>query len=172
MDLETVAAHLEIQQVLYRYCRGVDRGDAAMIAGVYHPDGVDHHGPWKGLGRDFAPVVVGHLDKMELASQHHITNVLIELDGDEADVESYYIAYQAEATDAGPGHSLTCGRYLDRFAKRNGVWLIAHRRVVIDVSRDMGVGPLWSGMSVFPTGGRREADPSASMFRGAAKPAT
>ncbi|MDB5446065.1 MAG: hypothetical protein JWQ97_1382, partial [Phenylobacterium sp.] len=35
MGLEELAAHIEIQQVLYRYCRGVDRGDVALLASVY-----------------------------------------------------------------------------------------------------------------------------------------
>jgi len=165
MSPETVADHLEIQQVLYRYCRGVDRGDAALIASVYHPDGIDEHGPWKGLGRDFVPVVVKHMDALGVIGQHHITNVLIEVRGNEADVESYYIAYHPEITADGPGHALTCGRYLDRFEKRDGRWAIAHRRVVLDVTRARVEGPPWPGAAGFPAGGRREADPSAGMFR-------
>jgi hypothetical protein len=169
MTPDMVAAHLEIQQVLYRYCRGVDRGDEAMIASVYHPDGVDQHGPWKGLGRDFAPLAVRHMDLAGAAGQHHITNVLIDVRGDVADVESYYIALQPEITPEGPTHSLTCGRYLDRFEKRGGRWLIAERRVVMDVHRaQVGGGP-WPGAPGFPAGGRRSQDASASMFTGAAK---
>jgi len=169
MSPDTVAAHLEIQQVLYRYCRGVDRGDEAMIASVYHSDGVDQHGPWKGVGRDLAPMVVRHMDQVGAIGQHHITNVLIEVQGEVADVESYYIAFQPEITPNGPGQALTCGRYLDRFERRDGRWLIAEREVVMDVHRAQVGGSPWPGAPGFPAGGRRSRDASAAMFTGAAK---
>jgi len=161
MTLEQVAAHIEIQQVLYRYCRGVDRGDAALVASVYHPDAIDAHGSWKGLGKDFATYLVPNMDQVPLIGQHHITNVLIDVQGDQAAVESYFIALHPEETGAGPSHALVCGRYLDRFERRAGVWLIADRKVVIDVSRALARADDWRGAPSFPAGGRREADPSA-----------
>ena len=164
MNLDEIAAHLEIQQVLYRYCRGVDRGDAELVASVYHPDAVDAHGAWSGLGKDFAAYLVPNMDQVPLIGQHHITNVLIELQGERADVESYFIALHPEATAEGASHALVCGRYLDRFERREGRWLIAARQVVLDVSRALTREPDWRGAAFFPAGGRREADPSADHF--------
>ena len=164
MNLEQVSAHLEIQQVLYRYCRGVDRGEASLIAGVYHPDAIDAHGSWSGLGKDFAAYLVPNMDQAPIVGQHHITNVLIDLDGDHADVESYFIALHPEVTAAGPAHAMVCGRYLDRFERRDGVWLIADRKVVIDVSRALTPAEDWRGAPSFPAGARREADPSAGRL--------
>jgi hypothetical protein len=162
MNLEDVAAHLEIQQVLFRYCRGVDRGDAELISSVYHPDAVDTHGPWTGLGKEFATYLVPNMDQVPLIGQHHITNVLIELEGDKAAVESYFVAFHPEATDAGPAHALVCGRYLDRFERRDTGWRIADRKVVIDVSRALDRVPDWRGAGYFLAGGRREIDPSTT----------
>jgi hypothetical protein len=164
MSPSDLAAHLEIQQTLYRYCRGVDRGDRALVASVYHPDAIDRHGAWSGLGREFADRVVSGMDEAGVVGQHHITNAIIELHGDEADVESYFIAINPGRTDAGPGHAVVCGRYLDRFEKRGGAWRIADRQVVIDVSRPLEHGPGWPGADTFPAGGRREADPSAEWL--------
>lgn len=161
MDLEELSARLEIQQVLYRYCRGVDRGDSALIASVYHGDAVDQHGAWEGLGRAFAEYLVPKMDQAPRVGQHHITNALIEVRGGGAEVESYFIALHPEAEEA---HALVCGRYLDRFERRGGVWRIAHRCVVIDVSRSLGAAEPWPGAGAFPAGARREADPSASLF--------
>lgn len=166
MDLAEIGAHLEIQQVLYRYCRGVDRGDAALIASVYHPDAIDHHGAWFGVGKDFGAFLVPNMDVTPLTGQHHITNALIELHGDEAEVESYFVAFHPETTEAGPGYALVCGRYIDRFARRNNVWLIADRQVVIDISRTLDRQPDWPGAAQFPRGARREADPSVRRFVG------
>jgi hypothetical protein len=161
MNLEEIAAHLEIQQVLYRYCRGVDRGDADLVASVYHPDAVDAHGPWSGRGKDFGPYIVKSMDRVPVVGQHHITNVLIELDGNTANVESYFVAMHPEARAEGAGHALVCGRYLDRFEQRDGAWLIADRKVVLDVARALPQQPAWSAAAYFPSGGRREADPVA-----------
>ena len=59
MNLEELSAYIEIKQVLYMYCRGVDRGDAELIRSVYHPDAIDEHGPfWQGAGMDFADMIV------------------------------------------------------------------------------------------------------------------
>lgn len=162
MTLDEVAAHLQIQQALFRYCRGVDRGDPELISSVYHPDAIDAHGAWTGPGKDFASYLVPVMDQVPLIGQHHITNVLISLDGDEAAVESYFVAFHPEETADGAAHALVCGRYLDRFERREAGWLIADRRVVIDVSRPLTPIPDWRGAAYFPAGARREADPSAA----------
>jgi len=161
MDLEELSTRLEIQQVLYRYCRGVDRRDPALIASVYHDDAVDQHGAWEGLGRPFAEHLVPKMDQAAPVGQHHVTNALIEVRGGAADVESYFIALHPEAEG---GHALVCGRYLDLFERRAGVWRIARRRVVIDLSRSLGAAEPWPAAGAFPVGGRREADPSAALF--------
>lgn len=165
MTNEDVVAHIEIQQALFRYCRGVDRGDAAMIASVYHDDAIDHHGGWTGRGREFGDYLVPAMDKSTMVGQHHITNAMIVVDGDAADCESYFIAYHTVSHDDGSsGHVFVAGRYLDRFERRGGAWLIAERRVVIDISRPLDPAEPWIGAASFPGGARREADPSANMF--------
>ena len=162
MDHDAITAHLEIQQVLYRYCRGVDRGEVETIASVYHPDARDRHGAFEGAGKDFATYLVAAMDAVPAVGQHHITNVLIELSGQAADVESYFIALHPQAGPDGAQHVLVCGRYLDRFESRDGAWLIADRQVVIDFSRELGSQTPWPNASHFLPGGRRQADPSAS----------
>jgi len=165
MTLEQLAAHVEIQQVLYRYCRGVDRGDPALIASVYHPGAIDHHGAWTGPGQDFGAYLVPAMDQAPLIGQHHITNALIEVDGETARVESYFVAFHPE-NDAGgrARHVLVGGRYLDQFARRDGAWKITERRVVLDLSRPLERVEGWAGAAYFPAGARREADPSSGLF--------
>jgi hypothetical protein len=184
MDIETISAHIEIRQVLYRYCRGVDRGDEALLRRVYHPDATDDHGTWKGRGVDFAAYIVASLDRQQGVAQHHITNVLIELDGDAARVESYFVAFHPypaqtadparEDTAAGaaagtaPGASeriaFVGGRYLDRFERRGGEWRISDRKVVLDWTREDLPGSGWSAHGQFERGGRRGADASSLLF--------
>ena len=166
MTHEELAAHTEIQQVLFRYCRGVDRGDKTMLASVYHPDAIDRHGAWEGPGRAFGDYLVPAMDAANLSSQHHITNSLIDLDGARARVESYFIALHPLRDEAGARHAFVCGRYLDRFELRDGAWKIAERQVVIDISRALDAAVPWPGAAAFPSGARREADPSWALFKG------
>jgi hypothetical protein len=157
MDLADVAAHLEIQQVLYRYCRAVDRGDAALLESVYHPGAIDNHGAFHGTGAEFAAMLVPLMDASPRVGQHHITNILIDLTGDEADVEGYFMALHP-APDG--SHIPVNGRYLDRFERRDGRWAITERTVVVDWSGPAIPWSPWPSNGDYPQGGRRERDPS------------
>jgi hypothetical protein len=169
MNLEDAASIIEIKQVLYRYCRGVDRGLPEVISSVYHPDAIDEHSSnFSDLGKKFADYVVPHMDHTGRVGQHNLTNVLVELDGDTARVESYYCAIHPIGKADG-GHAMVAGRYLDRFERRNGTWLIAHRVVVVDTSRVLPPGA-WDDEPRFLHGARRENDPSSGFFKGTAVP--
>ncbi len=166
LRIEEISARIEIMDVLYRYCRGVDRGDAALIASVYHDGAIDEHGAWVGQGKDFGGYLVPAMDEAELIGQHHITNAIIEVSGDTAQVESYFLAFHPEKREGGPGHVMVAGRYLDRFELRTGKWAIAHRTVLVDLARSLVSDPEWAGLAHFPRGERREEDLSAQKLRG------
>ena len=165
MEIKEVVARAEIMDVLWRYCRAVDRGDIAMLKSVYHPGAIDDHGTYNGPGEGFAEYIVPAMDHADIVGQHHITNVNFEFDGDVAKVESYFLAYQPVPVDGGPDElAIVGGRYNDTFELREGKWLITHRRVLGDFSRDRICGPAWPRAINFPQGGRREADPSTGFF--------
>lgn len=169
MTLDEIVAHHEIRELLYRYCRGVDRGDAEMIASVYHPDAEDDHGTFKGAGRDFANAIVARYDSIEGSGLHHVTNILVELDGDTAVGESYFISFNPDPAMVRSGSiRIVSGRYLDRFERRADSWRIARRQVIIDWAQAEEDGSAWERLSHFSRGGRREADPTAGAFCGAA----
>ncbi len=168
MNLDDVIADLSIRKVLARYCRGVDRGDLALLKSAYHPDASDDHGTFQGNGWAFAEQLVALMDKSTIPSQHHVTNVLIERQGDRAYVESYVLAYHPIPDGAGGEvHALFGARYLDRFEQRGGEWKIADRRVVMDWTRRALPGEEWALADAFreAKGGRRERDPSAGWFQ-------
>ncbi len=154
MELDDVVAELEIRRALYTYCRGVDRGDAELIAAAYHDDADENHGSFKGTGREFAEYLVPLMDSAPDSSNHNITNVLINRKGNRAHVESYFIVFHA--LDDGDRAFVT-GRYLDRFEQRGSEWKIAERHVVIDADTP-ATGMLELGD--YPRGRRRENDPS------------
>jgi hypothetical protein len=136
---QTVArlvAHEEIRQAMYAYARGVDRLDEALITAAYHEDAWDDHGNFRGdrstaVGTIMRRGAAGATS----ASMHHIGNILIDLHGDTADVETYFVAYQLRVADGRTYTRMRAGRYLDRFDCRDGRWRIAKRRVVDDWSR-------------------------------------
>ncbi len=132
--LQGLADRAAIHDVLLRYCRGADRCDEDLIRSSYHPDAHDDHGTFTGSGGDFASWVVGVLRETSLATQHTLPNVLIELAGDAAAVESSFIAYHHRTADGGARIEIFGGRYLDRFERRRGEWRIAARTVVHDWS--------------------------------------
>jgi hypothetical protein len=168
-DVRAMLDRHEIHEVLLRYCRGVDRVDADMLRTVYHDGALDRHGPFRleDANAQFADLTVSRQDALSAVAQHHITNCMIDLHGDVAAVETYFIAYQpSKLEDGTETPSLIGGRYLDRFERRDGRWGIAEREVVVDWSRFAlaGQGTSWPSAESYSPGARREADPSHSLF--------
>ena len=127
-DLQQLLDERAIRRRLVEYCRGVDRGDAELVASIYHPDGTDDHGSFKGLGADFAAYVTTRLAERYQATMHTIGNTTIRFAGpDTAHVESHVCARQRRDDDRGPVLETFGGRYIDRFERRDGEWRIAHR---------------------------------------------
>jgi hypothetical protein len=138
MDAELAAQVREIKdrQDIYdcimRYCRGIDRLDRAMLLSAYHPDALDDHGPYCGPVEGFADYVLNLHFKAQHFTQHHITNHRCELDGDVAHTESYYL-FRCLNRKA-PFYNSASGRYIDRFERRGGIWAIATRICLVEVS--------------------------------------
>lgn len=121
-----------IRDCLHRYCRGIDRMDEACLRSVYWPDATDRHGPYQGTASGF---IEWALDKLKDAPRgvHLLSNILIDLRGEVAGVESYFQALQGDRdANSQPRESMLVGRYVDRFEKRAGEWRIAQRTVVYD----------------------------------------
>ncbi len=166
-ELRELKDRLEIHQVLMRYCRAIDRTDPELLATVYHENAIDHHGPsqFDDAKNEFPPLLVRNLDRYKEMAMHHITNYLIELDGDRAVGESYFLALQPTFLEDGTETiSFIGGRYLDHFERRDGRWAIVERTVVNDFSRLSLAGEEWPSMREYLVGGRREADPSHGLF--------
>jgi hypothetical protein len=69
-----------------------------------------------------------------------VGNVLVEVEGDVAYAESYFISYLGLERDGAPWTRARGGRYVDRFERRGGAWRIALRVMVDDWSRLDPVG--------------------------------
>lgn len=132
----------QITEVLYRIARATDRADIELYASCFHEEGTDYHGLVNG------PVsnILGVLARSKLLlSQHAITNVLIDLDGDNARVESCFNALHQSKDDQGQlWDEMIRGRYLDHFERRGDRnWKVIQRVVVWDWSRIQPSGETW-----------------------------
>ncbi len=138
-QVESLVAREEIRRVLYDYARYVDRADVDGMKSIYHDDATDiHWGTYIGNAHGLADYLGQELPKLR-SQIHEITNPIIDLAGDRALVESRFTARVRTGFDGAPAgcwvESVAHGRYLDIFERRNGVWKIFHRRLVIDGGR-------------------------------------
>ena len=121
-----------IRDCLFRYCRGIDRADEAMLRSACWPGGIDDHGAYKGTTDGFIDWAMQTLPQIERGI-HQLHNILIELRGDEAAVESYFTALQRQpGGEDGLVELIMHGRYVDRFERRGDEWRVADRVVVFD----------------------------------------
>jgi hypothetical protein len=145
-QLQQLLDRQEITDLLYRRARAGDRRDLELALSCYHDGATEEHEGFTGSVETFLrerSLTSPHSTAPVTCLWHFISNILIDLRGDEAAVESYHIAVvEAEPPDGEATRSIIGGRYLDEFAKRDGRWAITHRSVVFDWSR---VEPITAG---------------------------
>lgn len=141
--LREMLDRVEIQEVLCRCARAVDRSDWISLRECYHPDATDDHGGYNG-GID--GLIAWLEDRFAKADNgmHFLGNCLIEFGGsDLALVETYFVSQRLRPPAVEDGQSVEArdaicrqawGRYVDRLERRDGEWRIAHRTVVLDAS--------------------------------------
>jgi SnoaL-like domain len=125
---------------LMAYCRGIDRFDRELIQSTYWPDSTDDHGVFIGGGWEWAATGVKWKDTV-YSNNHHVTNVLIEIQGNRAKRESMFlnvVNYKSPAVSMFLG-----GRYRDLCEKRNDQWKILRRTCVWDWSEKRTTKPAW-----------------------------
>lgn len=129
---EAVADRQSIADLIYRYCRAMDRMDHALGYSVWHADGTADYGPiFNGGGREFVDRVC-EMHRPMIAHSHQVTNILIELDGERAASESYVTAALRYLLDGRLMQTTVRGRYVDRWSRRGGRWGIDRRIYVQD----------------------------------------
>lgn len=158
-----------IRQVIFRYCRAIDRRDRQLLASVYWPDAKESRSSdFQGDSEGFLNWVFALLDGME-RTQHFIGNTLIEVDGDKARAESYFRAYhRIRGGKAAWTDEFVSGRYIDRFECRGGEWRIAERVVGLDWFRtEEGQDPEEKGFRGrgYGSGKNQPEDPGDHIFR-------
>jgi uncharacterized protein (TIGR02246 family) len=118
-----------IREVLARYCFALDGGKFDEMAALFTEDGTWHTFFGKATGRkaiaEFAAGLRAHRTENPRAI-HHVTNIVITLDGDSAKVRSNWTTVQnsPEGPKIGSG-----GAYDDELVKTGGQWFFRYRTI-------------------------------------------
>ena len=166
-QLAELLAKQEITELLYRYCRGVDRLDMELVRSCYHPDATDSHGTFQGTVDEYL-VWSERLLSRYTGSVHTVLNVLVEIEPEPmasasgetvrwARSEAHGIA--RHWTEGGPPElNLSVGfRFIDDVSQRNeGPWLISRRMATTEWVREEQFRPFDER---FLRGSRDRSDP-------------
>jgi hypothetical protein len=165
-DVSDLIAKHAITEVIYRYCRALDRMDRELIATVWHPDGTADYGPlFTGSAADWIAWVWVQHERFYRHS-HQMTNVLVDVRGDRAASETYAIVtLRAQPQPGRYSLSISHNRYLDRWSRRDGTWAIDHRQMVSDFRTTL-VGDEDEASAGSPESRRDRDDPSYLLFAG------
>lgn len=118
-----------IREVMAKYCFRLDGGDFDGMAALFTPNGVweTAYGPATGRAAIAAKArAIRTSDKPVPRSLHHCTNIVIELDGDGANVMSNWLV--VANSENGPKVA-SSGTYTDRMAKHDGSWHFVKRKI-------------------------------------------
>lgn len=167
--IQTLLDRAEIEDVLYRYCRGVDRIQLDVLASVFHPDAIIDYGAVKRTAEEFVAYVGEKHPGVPFAS-HMVTNKLIEFVGPErAFVESWCLAIERQPPpnegDEFEIDRVFRVRYGDIFDKRDAAWRISKRMTVIDHVMSVVVDPALQPPASGRLEGRRNGDDPVMKMR-------
>lgn len=127
-EIDRALSRMAIHDLLMAYARGVDRGDSELLRSIFHDDAVVVTGAVNGSGETFTREIVKHITANLKRCFHSVANQWIDVRGDRAVSESYAIA----TVTAGESDTITGGRYINEYARRNGVWKITAHHFVCD----------------------------------------
>ena len=166
-EVADLLAKQEIVELLYRYCRGVDRLDMELVRSCYHPDATDSHGTFEGTVDEYL-VWSERLLRRYTGSVHAVLNVLIEVEPEPVASAGGVIVHWARSeahgiarhwTQGGPPElNLSVGfRFIDDVSRRNGgPWLISRRVATTEWVREEQFRPFDER---FLRGSRDRTDP-------------
>ena len=130
--LQRLADEAELRALSATYTRGLDRQDRELVRSVFADDATTHYGSFRGAPDDMADMAMKALSAYT-ATQHFLGQINLTIDADEATGEVYFQAFHQHASE--DFDRFICGRYIDRYARRQGRWLMTHRTEVVDWTR-------------------------------------
>lgn len=129
--LESAAERQAIADCLARFCRGMDRFDRELFLSAFHADATIAAGPFVGGPVALYDWAMPLHQNGQIATQHNKLNQTIDVDGDSAHAETYYLFVGRNRDES---LWMAGGRYIDRLERRDGAWRIALRTNIIEWS--------------------------------------
>ncbi|MDH2134771.1 nuclear transport factor 2 family protein [Sphingobium yanoikuyae] len=169
-EAATLAAQTDrtaIVDLIYRYCRSVDRLDIALGHSIWHEDGWADYGAdvYQGPGKGVIDLICAqHLHTLH--HSHQISNIVIALNGDRAGSEAYCTASLRIEREGGVQQITVWNRYVDQWEKRAGRWGLVKRLTIRDFDEIRAV----SEMQRHDRGRRDRADASYEVLGAIPKP--
>jgi 3-phenylpropionate/cinnamic acid dioxygenase small subunit len=140
MPVDPSSSYRAIENLIAAYAELVDDGDFSgldtLLSGATFIGGGDPISGPGAIEKMFTDMLIVYDDGTP-RTKHITTNIAIEVD-DEAGTalaRSYFTALQAVTGFA--LQPIVCGRYRDRFERRDGLWRFAERRVRLDLIGDV-----------------------------------
>jgi SnoaL-like domain len=128
-ELRTALDGAAIREVQTRYAAGLDRRDWGMVRACFTEDvRASYNGVALQPGVEAVVEYVRAVAALR-STMHAVSNVVADLDGDGASVETVTVAYLVRdgADGDAPVMIIRGLRYRDRMVRRDGRWLIAER---------------------------------------------
>ncbi|MGY1616141.1 nuclear transport factor 2 family protein [Geodermatophilus sp. SYSU D00691] len=117
-----------IAAVCVRYATAIDDRDWARLRSCFVPDAVGVYHPGRPLhGRAAIEAAIRTAVAPLTRTQHLVTNVEVDVDGDGAAARCSLHAQHVRAGVPGGEQYVIAGRYVDRFVRTADGWRIAHR---------------------------------------------
>jgi len=149
--LQEVWDRQEIEQLMYRHARSLDRMDGELMKSTYWEDAIEEHQDpiypelfyWNDNAWKFVPEAMKGFTNLKV-TQHRISNILIELDVNKATAETYVWAYHVHEEDGVEKEGILGGRHYFELEKRNDEWRIKHRLTIFDWNQNQDASAVWS----------------------------
>jgi len=148
LNAQEAADRLALRELFDAYAHCADRRDAEGQKALFTDDTVfaaymdgDGSEPTYVLnGREALTPVFDDLNRYEVTT-HFNGQSTVTLDGDQATGESYTIAHHLYTEDGTRKIMVAALRYLDTFAKIDGAWYFAERKLILDWSETRTISP-------------------------------
>ena len=131
--LDDAVDRSELRALVDRYGVAADSRDRERFGGVFTPDGVLDLGGFELTGRSVIPSILDYLDAHHPKTMHLMGNHDVAVDGDHATGTVYCRAHHLSVGAGGEATNTTMTiRYVDRYVRADGQWLIEHRTINIE----------------------------------------
>ena len=130
-----MTAREDVGDVILRYARGVDRRDWDLVRSCFADDAAVEGSRFSGPIDEYLAMLRPGVEAFP-TTMHFMGNQLAEIDGERASTETYAIAHHFADAEGREERIVMGVRYLDDLERRDGRWVIVHRRAISDWIRE------------------------------------